>query len=434
MSGCTWLPVWPVKSDRGRTARSAAHPPPVPVQSAAMRRRIRSAALPLHRHSLPQIAVDGVLVALAYLLAYRLRFDGRAGPGSLPRPLRRRRSRRWSSARCSSSPSSGCTRSGGATSTQRDYMPILQAVVVATLLLPGYIAIVHPVTHALRPPATSPSRAPTGVIVLFLLLTLAFVGGTRFVARTIYERPLRGFRARAGRPRRADRRRRRRRPARAARDPAQPRPRPQARRLRRRRPDSSGGCGSTASACSARRASSAGSSTRSSRTRSRSRSRRRRASLRATRRARVPRARDPGPHAADGLRAAAERRATSVRQVRDVQVEDILGREPVRMELDRVGALPQRRGRARHRRRRLDRHRALAPDRARRAAPADPARPRRGQPLRDPARARGRPPRPPLGRSTRSSPTARRRSGCARSSPSTARPSSSTRPPTSTSA
>ena len=30
--------------------------------------------------------------------------------------------------------------------------------------------------------------------------------------------------------------------------------------------------------------------------------------------------------------------ATAVRQVRDVQVEDILGREPVRMELDRVGA------------------------------------------------------------------------------------------------
>ena len=29
-----------------------------------MRRRISSAALPVHRHSIPQIAVDGVLVAL----------------------------------------------------------------------------------------------------------------------------------------------------------------------------------------------------------------------------------------------------------------------------------------------------------------------------------------------------------------------------------
>src|ERR1700719_1804581 len=40
-----------------------------------MRRRIRSAAFPVHRHSLPQLAVDGALVALAYFLAFRLRFD-----------------------------------------------------------------------------------------------------------------------------------------------------------------------------------------------------------------------------------------------------------------------------------------------------------------------------------------------------------------------
>ena len=40
----------------------------------AMRRRIRSAALPLHRHSLPQLAVDGALVAFAYYLAFQLRF------------------------------------------------------------------------------------------------------------------------------------------------------------------------------------------------------------------------------------------------------------------------------------------------------------------------------------------------------------------------
>ena len=37
---------------------------------------------------------------------------------------------------------------------------------------------------------------PTGVLALFFLLTLFFVGGARFVARAVYERPLRGFRAR----------------------------------------------------------------------------------------------------------------------------------------------------------------------------------------------------------------------------------------------
>jgi hypothetical protein len=40
-----------------------------------MRRRIRSAALPVHRHSAPQMLVDAVLVALAWLLAFKLRFD-----------------------------------------------------------------------------------------------------------------------------------------------------------------------------------------------------------------------------------------------------------------------------------------------------------------------------------------------------------------------
>ena len=52
-----------------------------------MRRRIRSAALPLHRHALPQLAVDGALVALAYYLAFQLRFD--SGP---PGPYARLRS------------------------------------------------------------------------------------------------------------------------------------------------------------------------------------------------------------------------------------------------------------------------------------------------------------------------------------------------------
>ena len=45
-----------------------------------MRRRIRSAALPVHRHSLPQLLVDGLLVALAYFLAFRLRFDDAVPP------------------------------------------------------------------------------------------------------------------------------------------------------------------------------------------------------------------------------------------------------------------------------------------------------------------------------------------------------------------
>ena len=51
------------------------------------------------------------------------------------------------------------------------------------------------------------------------------------------------------------------------------------------------------------------------------------------------------------------------RQLREVQVEDVLGREPVKMELDRVGAYMQDKVVAGHRRRRLDRLGARPPDR-----------------------------------------------------------------------
>src|ERR1700753_3151574 len=54
-----------------------------------MRRRLRSAAFPLHRHSLPQLAVDGALVALAYYLAFDLRFNN--GPNAYYVHLRDRR-------------------------------------------------------------------------------------------------------------------------------------------------------------------------------------------------------------------------------------------------------------------------------------------------------------------------------------------------------
>ena len=53
------------------------------------------------------------------------------------------------------------------------------------------------------------------------------------------------------------------------------------------------------------------------------------------------------------------------RQLRPVEVEDVLGREPVEVDIASISGLPRGRGRARDGRRRLDRLRALPPDRPR---------------------------------------------------------------------
>src|SRR5438270_487160 len=177
---------------------------------APMRRRIRSAAFPLHRHSLPQLAVDGALVAFAYYLAFQLRFDSGV-KGSYLLLLQRtwwwamvislvvftlfRLYQRW-------------WRYAG----QRDYEAILRAVVVSTLALVGAVAVLHPVVRQVglhtvthhtasgrlvshRVARTSASLGlPNGVIALYFLITLTFVSGTRFIAHAIYERPFGRFR------------------------------------------------------------------------------------------------------------------------------------------------------------------------------------------------------------------------------------------------
>jgi FlaA1/EpsC-like NDP-sugar epimerase len=153
-----------------------------------MRRRIRSAALPFHRHSAPRLVVDGVLVALAYYLAFQLRFDhGPSGHYALLRnrtilwvgiggvgvlALARVYLRSWSY------------------SGQRDYEAILRGAIAITLLSVVAIAVLRPV-H----PRRVTVGLPNGVIVLFFLLLLAFLVGVRLLARALHERrPLAAFR------------------------------------------------------------------------------------------------------------------------------------------------------------------------------------------------------------------------------------------------
>jgi FlaA1/EpsC-like NDP-sugar epimerase len=161
-----------------------------------MRRRIRSAALPVHRHSLPQLAVDGLLVALAWYLAFKLRFDRGIPP------------RYHDLLRATIGPVvggglvifalSGLYQKWWRYFGRRDYESVLRSVVLLTIALAAYIAIVHPVKVTTRTGAEIAVGAPAGVIALFLLLTLAFICGVRLLISEVLERPVRGFQSKRG--------------------------------------------------------------------------------------------------------------------------------------------------------------------------------------------------------------------------------------------
>src|SRR6478736_4509898 len=156
-----------------------------------MRRRLASATTPVHRHSLIQLLVDGALVALAYYLAFRLRFD-RGVPARYDELLQ-----------TTIVPVvigtviifalSGMYQRWWRFLGQRDYERLLRGVVIATLALVGLVALIHPVRIQVHKVSTAVSL-PLGVAVLFFLLTLLFCGGARFLVRAVRDRPPRGFR------------------------------------------------------------------------------------------------------------------------------------------------------------------------------------------------------------------------------------------------
>ena len=355
-----------------------------------MRRWLRPAAgLPFHRHSLPQVAVDAGLVALAYYLAFQLRFDwevpelyedlfsrtiGFVIVGSVFVFALFGLYRHWM--RYATPARLPADRRGGGRRHARAAGLRGGRPAAADLRRRALRQREHPVERA-RPLRAADAR----------------VHRRRAVRRP---RALRAAAARLPRaPRRAlgdHRRRRRRRPAAAARDHAQPGARLPARRLHRRRPAQAG----RADRPRALRAR----DDRAARRRARGRRARRGADrdpLGAGHRPRargdrVPRARRAGAHDADRVRAAADRRR------RDAPGPPRRGRGHPRPRADADGPRPRRRlpdrpRRPRHGRRRLDRLRAVPPDRARRPEQARAARPRRGQPVRDPPRARRGPPR-----------------------------------------
>src|SRR5437588_8417765 len=163
-----------------------------------MRRRIRSAAFPVHRHALPQLLVDGVLVALAYYLAFRLRFAGAAFPS------------RYSELLKTTIPwivpgtlivlaAFGCYQRLWTFVGQRDYEAVVKATVTATVILVGAIALLHPVTWS--PTPANPGLAvtlPASVIALFFLLALVLLLGARFVVHLFADGSVRSFKGGRG--------------------------------------------------------------------------------------------------------------------------------------------------------------------------------------------------------------------------------------------
>jgi len=165
---------------------------------------MRSAAFPVHRHSLPVLLVDGLWVALAYLLAFRLRFDNAVPkryeelfeatiPWVVPVAL-------------VSLAGFGMYQRLWTFVSQREYEAAVKAMILATLVIVGAIALLHPVQTAPQLVIkgntfhlqSSAVTLPASVIALFLLMSLALLVGARFLVHLVIEGRARSFRSAHG--------------------------------------------------------------------------------------------------------------------------------------------------------------------------------------------------------------------------------------------
>jgi FlaA1/EpsC-like NDP-sugar epimerase len=86
-----------------------------------------------------------------------------------------------------------------------DFRRIIQAVVLSSLILLTSVWVIKPVS-AETPVSSKSNRVvvkavdlPRGIVALDFLLTLLMIGGSRFLVRTIVEKPIRGHRLATGR-------------------------------------------------------------------------------------------------------------------------------------------------------------------------------------------------------------------------------------------
>ena len=145
-----------------------------------MPRRLPSPKDPAFRHRIVQILVDMALVALAYFLAFLLRFD--QGIPSRYQDLLQQTIVFVAIGKVAIFALFGLYQKWWRYVGLRDLESIFKAVVAASLVLVGALFIWSPTDNDL----------PRSVAVMDLLLTAALIGGVRLVVRSAIERPPRG--------------------------------------------------------------------------------------------------------------------------------------------------------------------------------------------------------------------------------------------------
>jgi FlaA1/EpsC-like NDP-sugar epimerase len=135
---------------------------------------------PVYRHRLLQLTADAGLVALAYWLAFALRFD-QGVPDRYSDLL-------WQTiafvtvGKVAIFAAFGLYQKWWRYVGLRDFESILKAVVTASLVIVGVLFVWSP----------TDSDLPRSIAVMDLLLTIALIGGSRLAVRSILERPPRG--------------------------------------------------------------------------------------------------------------------------------------------------------------------------------------------------------------------------------------------------
>jgi FlaA1/EpsC-like NDP-sugar epimerase len=140
---------------------------------------------PVYRNRLLQLVADACLVALAYYLAFQLRFlDDKHGMPHRYEVLFLQSVGFVVAGKLAVFYAFGLYQKWWRYVSGRDFILILRAVVVASLLLVVVFAVVKPFAHTL----------PRSVEVMDLMLTALLLAGARLAVRLIVERPSRGER------------------------------------------------------------------------------------------------------------------------------------------------------------------------------------------------------------------------------------------------